>query len=441
MNAATLPVRPIEASPTVDRAGFQRVRAMTLELAQPLSSEDQLIQSMPDASPTKWHLAHTTWFFETFVLRAGLPDYRTFPGEWDALFNSYYHSVGPLYPRAARGLISRPGLAEVHAYRQHVDAALGTALDAGRLAAAALDIVELGLHHEQQHQELLLTDIQHALGCNPLHPAYRPISPSAALARAGQSAASASASPLGFTRFSGGSVQIGAAAEHGRSSGFHFDNETPRHSVFADAFALANRPVTNAEFRAFIEAGGYRDPLLWLSDGWHEVQRAGWQHPLYWNADCDAAFSLEGELELDLQAPVSHISVYEADAFARWADARLPTEIEWEIAAGLQPVAGNFLESGALRPLPAARTDEPGVGQLHGDVWEWTQSAYAPYPGFRPASGALGEYNGKFMINQLVLRGGSCFSPQGHLRPTYRNFFPPATRWQVSGIRLAKDAT
>ncbi len=411
------------------RERFTQVRATTVALAAPLSAEDQLLQSMPDASPTKWHLAHTAWFFEAFVLRPHLPGYRPFPAEFEALFNSYYQSVGPLYPRAARGLISRPGLAEVMDYRRHVDEAVSTALGSGRLGDAARAVVELGLQHEQQHQELLLTDIQHALSCNPRHPAYRePVS-----------APVPAPVPLTYVHFPGGTAEIGRAVEPSRRPGFAFDNEMPRHAVLTADYQLANRLVTNAEYRAFVDAGGYRDPLLWLSDGWGEVQRQGWQRPLYWTECGEREFSLEGDVALDPQAPVRHVSLYEADAFARWAGARLPTEMEWELAA-TQAVDGNFLESGALRPRgvgPGAH----GVAQLFGDAWEWTQSAYAAYPGYRPPPGALGEYNGKFMINQVVLRGGSCFSPRSHLRASYRNFFPPGARWQVSGIRLARDGT
>lgn len=419
-----------QAQPGVDRARFEAVRATTVALARPLSVEDQLLQSMPDTSPTKWHLAHTAWFFEAFVLRPHVPGYRPYPPEYDALFNSYYQSVGPLYPRAARGLISRPGLADVMGYRQHVDAALGDALEAGGLGAEALAVVELGLHHEQQHQELLLTDIQHALSCHPRHPAYRGAAP-----RAGTPPVA-----LSYARFAGGVAEIGVPAERQRRAGFCFDNETPRHAVLTADYQLARRLVTNAEYRAFIDAGGYRDPLLWLSDGWAEVQRQGWQRPLYWSECGEREFSLEGDVPLDPDAPVRHVSLYEADAFARWAGARLPTEAEWELAAAARAVEGNFLESGALRPL-GARPEEDAPAQLFGDAWEWTQSAYSAYPGYRPPPGALGEYNGKFMINQVVLRGGSCLSPRSHLRASYRNFFPPGARWQVSGIRLAKDGT
>jgi ergothioneine biosynthesis protein EgtB len=445
MNDITSTRQPATAAPApgIDRRRFEQVRATTVALARPLSAEDQLLQSMPEASPTKWHLAHTAWFFEAFVLRPHVGGYRPCAPDYEALFNSYYQSVGPLYPRAARGLLSRPGLADVMRYRQHVDAALGDALEAGRLDAAALAVVELGLQHEQQHQELLLTDIQHALSCNPLQPTYRDATPPTVASPSSTSPAAtpplATAQlPLAYAGFAGGIAQVGLPAGRDPRDGFCFDNETPRHAVLTNDYQLARRLVTNAEYRAFIDDGGYRDPLLWLSDGWAELQRQGWQRPLYWAESCEREFSLDGEVPLDPQAPVRHVSLYEADAFARWAGARLPTEAEWELAAGAQAVEGNFLESGALRPH-AARTGLPGLAQAFGDAWEWTQSAYSPYPGYRPPPGALGEYNGKFMINQVVLRGGSCFSPRSHLRASYRNFFPPGARWQVSGIRLARD--
>jgi len=407
---------------------FHRVRATTRELAAPLSPEDQLLQSMPDASPTKWHLAHTTWFFEAFVLRAFVAGYQPFPGEYEALFNSYYHSVGPQYPRDARGLLSRPSLPEVLEYRWHVEGALDAVLAAGALDAAALAAVELGLQHEQQHQELLLTDIKHALSCNPLQPAYHRAAP----------VPRTPAADLAFVGFEAATTLVGAVARNGMRAGFCFDNELPRHPVLLAPCRVANRLVTNAEYRAFIEDGGYRDPLLWLADGWAEVTRHQWQRPLYWSASLDHEFSLEGGTPIDPGVPVAHVSLYEADAFARWAGARLPTEAEWEHVAGSRPVDGNFLDSKALRPR-AAQATAGAVTQLFGDLWEWTQSAYSPYPGFRAPSGALGEYNGKFMINQVVLRGGSCASPRSHLRASYRNFFPPAARWQFSGIRLAQD--
>jgi ergothioneine biosynthesis protein EgtB len=422
----------VRAAPAVahdDRlaARYARVRALSLALAAPLSAEDAMVQSMPDASPAKWHLAHTTWFFEQFVLPEGAADPR-----WARLFNSYYHSVGPLHARPRRGLLSRPSLDEVLAYRAAVDDRVARALRCGALDAAARARLELGLQHEQQHQELLLTDIQHALWCNPLRPAYCGDLPGIA----------SPASPLRWQRFDEAVVEVGAARwtadDAGGASAFAFDNESPRHRALVPAFALAQRPVSNAEYRAFVEDGGYRSANLWLSEGWALVEGEGWSRPLYWDEDLAHAFTLAGTRTLDPQAPACHLSYYEADAFARWAGARLPTEFEWERAAGdVTPgAADNFVETGLLQPRGS---DAPGLRQLFGDVWEWTASAYAAYPGFRPWPGALGEYNGKFMCNQFVLRGGSCASPREHLRASYRNFFGPAARWQFAGLRLAKD--
>ncbi|MDE2149296.1 MAG: ergothioneine biosynthesis protein EgtB [Gammaproteobacteria bacterium] len=403
-------------------ARFAQVRAQTEQLSAGLSAEDCQLQAMPDASPTKWHLAHTTWFFETFVLLRHL-DYRRFAAGFDYLFNSYYHGVGPMHIRAERGLISRPDLATVRRYRQHVDAAVQAALAQDALSAGALALLELGLHHEQQHQELILTDIKHALYANPLRPAYR--ATAAAATQPGTSPA------LRWRRFDEAIVAIGADED-----GFAFDNERPRHRVLVPAFALAERPVTNAEYAEFVRAGGYAQPLLWLSDGWTAVQTEGWQRPLYWSKDLQSEFTLDGERELIAAAPVCHLSYYEADAFARWAGARLPTEFEWERAAANRLINGNFVDSGRLHPAPVAADGDC----LFGDVWEWTASPYVAYPGFRPAVGAVGEYNGKFMCNQIVLRGGSCATPAAHIRASYRNFFPPPARWQFSGLRLARDA-
>lgn len=399
---------------------YAQVRAATRALVAGLSAEDAQLQSMPDASPSKWHLAHTTWFFERFVLLV-LPDYQPVQREWLALFNSYYQSLGPLPLRDQRGLLSRPSYAQILDYRERIDAALLQRLQSpvsGALAAA----IELGCQHEQQHQELILTDILHAFAHNPLQPAVRalPLPPPA------------EALPLAFVGGDGGLCEIGHGGE-----GFAFDCETPRHRVFVAPHALANRPVSNGEYRDFIADGGYRNPLLWLSEGWSAVQRHGWQRPLYWAEALDSAFTLGGELPLDPLAPVVHVSFYEADAFARWAAARLPREAEWESHAQRQPLRGNFVESGYWQPL-AARNAE-GVQQLFGDVWEWTASPYVSYPGFHPLPGALGEYNGKFMSGQWVLRGGSCATPGEHVRASYRNFFYPADRWQFSGFRLAKD--
>lgn len=375
---------------------LRATRAHTLALAAPLSDEDAQLQSMPDASPAKWHLAHTTWFFETLVLVPYLHGYRVFDDRWPQLFNSYYESLGPRHARPQRGLLSRPSLAEVKAYRAHVDAALADLLP--QAPAAALALIELGCHHEQQHQELLLTDILHAFSCNPLLPAYDATAP-----------APASAPPQAWLTHGGGIVEIGHAG-----AGFAFDNEGPRHAALLAPFEISNRLVTCGEYADFIDAGGYREPLLWLSDGWATVQTQGWQRPACWLAE-GRVFGLHGVQPLDRQAPVQHLSFYEACAFAEWAGARLPTEFEWEAAAALQ-----------------------GFEQAADQAWQWTRSAYAPYPGYRPAAGAVGEYNGKFMVGQQVLRGGSLATPPGHARPSYRNFFPPAARWQFSGLRLAR---
>jgi ergothioneine biosynthesis protein EgtB len=395
---------------------FAEVRAATVALAQPLSAEDQMLQSMPDASPTKWHLAHTTWFFETFILvPAGLPPVD---GSFAHLFNSYYESVGPRVARPSRGLLSRPSLVQVHDYRRRVDDAVLSLLQ-HPVSPQVEELLTLGLHHEQQHQELILTDIKHALAQNPTHPAYRP----------GPPPAPAEATPLTFTTHAEGLTAIGH-----QGGGFAFDNEGPRHRQYLRAFALADRLVTAGEYLQFMEDGGYRQPAHWLSDGWEAVRTQGWSAPAYWERTNGGwiQHTLTGTRPVHPAEPVCHLSQYEADAYARWAGARLPTEAEWEHAAAARPVDGNFVESGRLHPAP-------GRGQLFGDVWEWTSSAYAPYPGYRPPPGALGEYNGKFMSSQVVLRGGSCLSPRSHLRPTYRNFFPPGARWQMSGVRLAHD--
>jgi ergothioneine biosynthesis protein EgtB len=409
------------------RERYADVRAATAGLAAPLSAEDQLVQSMPDASPTKWHLAHTTWFFETFVLSKFVPGYAAVDETYAYLFNSYYEAVGPRPPRPRRGALTRPSLDEVRAYRDAIDERMDTFLDAPP-GGDALDRIELGLHHEQQHQELILTDIHHALWSNPLRPAYRPGGrPSTPIP--------ATAPALEWTSHAGGLVEIGHAG-----SGFSFDNERPRHRVFLEPFHLGRRAVTAGEYLRFVEDGGYRRPELWLSDGWAAVQEQGWTAPLYWELGPEgwAEFTLAGTQPLRLDAPVSHVSYYEAEAFARWAGARLPTEAEWEVLAAAAPVEGHFVESGTLAPAPAVAAEQDRPAQMFGDVWEWTGSAYLPYPRFRPLEGDLGEYNGKFMSGQMVLRGGSCFTPRSHIRPTYRNFFPPAARWQMSGIRLAR---
>jgi ergothioneine biosynthesis protein EgtB len=409
------------AAPLSDR--YAVVRARSEALVAPLSAEDACVQSMPDASPAKWHLAHTTWFFEHFVLADRLPGYQVFHERFGYLFNSYYFTVGQMHLRPRRGLVTRPSLQEVLAYRAHVDAAMHRLLEAAAGDAGLEQLVVLGLHHEQQHQELILTDIKHLLAQNPLLPAYAEPPPAAPHA----------AVPLEWIPGPPGIVEVGHAG-----GGFAFDNETPRHRALLRDHALASRPVTNAEYREFIEDGCYAETGLWLSDGWSTVMAERWQRPLYWQEDLEQAFTLHGVQPLHPDAPVAHLSYYEADAFARWAGARLPTEFEWEAAAAAQAVAGNFADSGVLEPR--AGTPGPGLRQLFGDTWEWTASPYAPYPGFRPLAGSLGEYNGKFMCSQLVLRGGSCATPAGHVRPTYRNFFYPAQRWQFSGLRLAKDA-
>ncbi len=407
---------------------YQDTRDLTEALAEPLSPEDQTVQSMPDVSPTKWHRAHTSWFFETFLLRPGLPSYRDYHPDFAYLFNSYYEAAGPRYMRSERGCVSRPGCAEVAEYRGHVDAAMQAYISAG-LDEPAAALVELGIHHEQQHQELLLMDIKHVLSKSPLHPAYRPRSARPEVAGGG-SAVGDRASPADWVKHDGGLVEVG---RHG--SGFAYDNEGPRHAVHLAPFAVADRLVTCGEWLAFIDAGGYREPSLWLSDGWSKVREADWTAPLYWELTDDgwSVFTLAGRRPVDPAEPVCHISYYEADAFAAWAGARLPTEFEWEAVAGSWPVAGQLEATDRVHP-------EPQVGPaLLGEAWAWTSSAYLPYPGFRPAPGAVGEYNGKFMVNQQVLRGGSRATPPGHIRSTYRNFFPAAARWPFTGLRLARD--
>jgi len=405
---------------------YRQVREATVALCATLAAEDYVIQSMPDASPAKWHLAHTTWFFEEFVLQNIVAGYEFFDRDFRFLFNSYYNTVGPMHTRSNRGLLSRPTVEQVLEYRRRIDERVLVRIEAG-LPAQAGRVLTLGLHHEQQHQELLLTDIKHLFSCNPLLPAYT----------RHEAQPSRAAPALSFQPFAGGVVEVG---HHGPD--FSFDNESPRHRVWLEPFELATRLATNAEYLEFIRAGGYQEAALWLSDGWATVGREGWTRPIYWSPSLDAEFTLDGGLrELDPQAPVCHLSCYEADAFARWAGARLPTEFEWEIAAREVPVTGNFVENRHWHPRPAALPGPEGTQllQMFGDVWEWTRSAYTPYPGYQPAAGALGEYNGKFMINQLVLRGGSCATPASHIRSTYRNFFSPAARWQFSGVRLARD--
>ena len=405
---------------------FRATRRLTERLASPLSAEDQTVQSMPDVSPTKWHRAHTSWFFETFLLVPSLPRYEVFHPEFGFLFNSYYEGVGARYPRVDRGLVSRPGIVEIADYRRHVDSAMEEFLARGPEPYDA-SLVELGIQHEQQHQELLLMDIKHVLSRNPMLPAYAP----AAAAPSGRPGT------VSWTDHEGGTHGIG---HHG--DGFGFDNEFPRHTVYLEPFALADRPVTCGEWLAFMDDDGYGRAELWLSDGWATVAAEGWQAPLYWTDGEDGwhEFTLAGDGPVDPTLPVSHVSYYEADAYARWAGARLPTEAEWEVAtttrAETTGVGGNLLDTDALHPTPVTGGDSPPFG----DVWQWTSSAYSPYPGFSPAAGAVGEYNGKFMVNQYVLRGGSCLTPPDHIRATYRNFFPPSARWAVAGLRLARNA-
>ena len=410
----------VDPRPLAER--YAAVRALTLDLCRGLAPEDMAIQSMPDTSPVKWHLAHTSWFFEHFLLEPHAPGYRSFHPDYGYLFNSYYYSVGAMHPRPARGLLSRPLVADVIRYREHVDNRLQELMARRGGDEDLTALVTLGLNHEQQHQELLLMDVKHLFSLNPLKPAWREQS---------KATPSSAAPPLKYLTRGGGPVSIGHAG-----AGFAFDNETPRHQALVPAHAMAARPVSNGEYREFIRAGGYRTPELWLSDGWATVQKEGWDRPLYWSEDMTAEFTLGGMQELDAAAPVVHVSYYEADAYARWAGARLPTEAEWESLAAEQPVAGNFLDSGLFQPAASGE----GPTQLYGDVWEWTASPYTAYPGFKPLSGSLGEYNGKFMANQLVLRGGGCVTPADHVRASYRNFFYPQQRWQFAGLRLAKDA-
>jgi ergothioneine biosynthesis protein EgtB len=411
-------------------AAYRVVRGTSERLAAPLQPEDMVVQSMPDASPTKWHLAHTSWFFETFVLAAAgiAPDHHP---AFAYLFNSYYNAVGPRSPRPSRGLMTRPTVAEVRAYRAAVDEAMLAWLRDGGAAGPLGAVAELGLHHEQQHQELLLTDIKHAFAQNPLLPPYIG-EPGAQATAKGPSAASTT-----WIALPGGLHEVGAEP----SAGFAFDNEGPRHRVWLEPYRLATGLVTCGDWLEFMAAGGYAEPGVWLSDGWAQVQANGWQAPLYWWREDDGEwrhYTLYGPRRVHPAEPVCHVSFYEADAFARWSGARLPTELEWEVAARAQPLTGTFQEAGVFHPRPAATGE--GLAQVYGEVWQWTASPYVGYPGYRPAAGAIGEYNGKFMCNQLVLRGGSIATPRSHIRPTYRNFFYPHCRWQFAGLRLAGDA-
>jgi ergothioneine biosynthesis protein EgtB len=428
---------------------FCAVREATLEFAAPLTPEDMMVQSCADASPVKWHLAHTSWFFETFVLSAYAPGYQAFHPDFCWLFNSYYTSLGEMPEKKLRASFSRPSLADILAYRMHVDEAVEALLQ--NLPSADTDDanevlrrVALGLEHEQQHLELAATDIKHAFFTNPLHPAY-------ASSPRVQNVKQSTETSVRFERFAGGLVQIGVSPDAADPLAFAFDNETPRHKVFLEPYALANRLVTARDYLAFINDNGYTRPEIWLSEGWSTMRAEGWQAPLYWRrssaAECGwEVFTLRGfvPLETVLDAPVCHISLFEADAFARWSGARLPTEAEWESAAAsissdALASGANMLETGALQPVPAQAGG--GLQQMFGDVWEWTSSGYTGYPGYKPLPGALGEYNGKFMSSQVILRGGSCITPASHIRASYRNFFQPSTRWQFTGLRLAQDAT
>lgn len=407
---------------------YAEVRQQSERLCAPLQIEDYVIQTMPSVSPPKWHLAHMSWFFETFLLKPFLPAYREYAAHYSYLFNSYYQSVGEPYPRHRRGLLARPGVEEIYRYRHHVDGAMQDLIETapeGEVWEQVASRLALGVQHEQQHQELLLTDIKHIFAMNPLHPVYKPH-------RLKESSSTGGASALNWLPYRGGLSEIGHAGD-----GFHFDNEAPRHQVLLQDYALADRLVTNREYLEFVEQGAYERSDLWLADGWNTVRQEGWQAPLYWVKQDGQwqVMTLSGLHALAPDEPVCHVSYYEADAYARWAGHRLPVEAELELALAQTSVAGNFAESGHFHPQPAAA----GQTQFFGDVWEWTQSPYLAYPGYRAASGALGEYNGKFMCNQWVLRGGSCATPMSHLRASYRNFFMPADRWQFTGIRLASS--
>jgi ergothioneine biosynthesis protein EgtB len=408
---------------------YRQVRARTASLCESLEPEDFIIQSMPDVSPTRWHLAHMTWFFETFVVQRAWPDATPYHPSYNYLFNSYYNTVGEQFPRPQRGLLSRPTVREVFAYRRAIDERVERLLtqDVDRFTADLAFRIDLGLQHEQQHQELLLTDIKHVLSCNPLLPAFRPPR---------DDAPATAPTPAAWHEFAGGLLEFGHPG-----GGFAYDNEKPRHRAYVEPFALADRPVTNGEFLEFITDDGYERPELWLSDGWAHRATHGWRAPLYWRHEDGGwwEFTLAGRAELNPAAPLCHISYYEADAYANWAAVRLPTEYEWELAAAAAPLCGNFVESQAFHPQPAPAHPTDQLRQLFGDVWEWTASPYVAYPGYQAPAGAFGEYNGKFMCNQFVLRGGSCASAHSHLRPTYRNFFHPPSRWQFSGVRLARS--
>ena len=416
---------------------FEHTRKQTEVLVKPLSAEDCQLQSMPDASPAKWHLAHLTWFFETFVLEPYEKNFKAFDASFRVLFNSYYNGIGARHPRAQRGLISRPTLAEVLTYRKAVDVRVLVVLGEHPHEVTLAQLVTLGLQHEQQHQELLLTDIKHALSMNPAGSATTAYAKRWPLS-------SIAPQPVTWHGYEGGLVEHGFDEARG---GFAFDNETPRHRVYIAPFELASRLVTNGEYLAFMADGGYQRPELWLSLGWDWVQTGRHVLPLYWQTSHSAQsgyenFTLQGMVDIDTNTPACHLNYFEADAFARWSGARLPTEFEWELAASQikAPPSGNFVESAAYHPMPLQHARAENPSQMFGDVWEWTQSNYNPYPGYKPWEGLVGEYNGKFMCNQFVLRGGSCATPQSHIRASYRNFFPPDARWQFSGLRLARDA-
>ena len=421
------------------RADYRRVRDLTEALAAPLRAEDQVIQSMADVSPTKWHRGHTTWFFETFLLEPTLTGYDAFDPDFRYLFNSYYETVGPRHPRSERGLLSRPTVEEVARYRAHVDAAMEKLIDRCDTDAwpAFAALAVLGLHHEQQHQELLLMDIKHVLFNNPVDSVYVEA----------PSVARSPARPVQMLHDDGGLIEVGHALDGPAAADFAFDNESPRHKVYLEPFRIADRLVTAGEWLEFMDDDGYRRPELWLSDGWYAVQDYGWDSPLYWRNDGPdgwSAFTLNGWRPVEPSEPVVHVSHYEADAFARWSGARLPTEFEWEHAAASLPACDGLPDSAPrharLHPAPAATSERSALVQAYGNVWQWTASAYLPYPRFAPAPGAVGEYNGKFMSGQMVLRGGACITPATHVRTTYRNFFPPGSRWLFGGVRLAADA-
>lgn len=413
---------------------YCRVRARSLALAAPLTDEDCQVQSMPDASPTKWHLAHATWFFETFVLERFEPGFRPFEAAFRVLFNSYYAGIGERHPRPQRGLVTRPTLEEVKRYRTQVDERVTAVLASQSGNESLLELMTLGLHHEQQHQELLLTDIKHVLSFNLLHPPYARRWPIGAV----------KPEPLRWHAYAPGVCSLGH--DPASDGDFCFDNETPCHTTFISPFALASRPVTHGEYLAFMDDGGYARPELWLSLGWDWVQAGARHAPLYWYRLGSRwhSHTLQGGVEIDPHTPACHLSYFEADAYARWAEARLPTEAEWEFAARRLarplPAQANFADRNAFHPLPPAASGADEPVQMFGDVWEWTQSSYGPYPGYRTLPGTVGEYNGKFMCNQYVLRGGSCATPAGHVRASYRNFFPPDAQWQFSGVRLARAA-